>query len=172
LNNALNSPAPARGQALRWRWTLPLVWACLIFYLSTGTFGGNFSGLLLEQILRILHVTLSPPAFELAHLLFRKSAHVTEYGILGMLLYFSMMGTEEIIWTPRKALLSILIAGLYSLTDEFHQIFVPGRGPALHDCALDTSGVTLGILVIYTWTRLFPASNRTMAAKSEIPADA
>jgi VanZ family protein len=41
------------------------------------------------------------------------------------------------------------VAGAYSLTDEFHQTFVPGRGPSLIDCGIDTTGAALGALVFY-----------------------
>jgi VanZ family protein len=43
----------------------------------------------------------------------------------------------------------VLLAGLYSLTDEFHQRFVPGRGPSIVDCGFDTIGAMLGMLIVY-----------------------
>lgn len=38
----------------------------------------------------------------------------------------------------------ILAGALYGLTDEFHQIYVPGRSPDLADLAADVVGVLLG----------------------------
>src|SRR5205823_10555831 len=50
-------------------------------------------------------------------------------------------------WRPRRALGCVLVAGAYSLADEFHQTFVPGRTPSLADCGIDTTGAALGALV-------------------------
>jgi len=46
----------------------------------------------------------------------------------------------------RRAAWCVLAAGLYSLTDEFHQIFVPGRHASLLDCGLDTLGASVAML--------------------------
>ena len=58
----------------------------------------------------------------------RKTAHFTEYmilGILWMLCLQSRMGNNV---TLRKNMLfSVLASGLYAMSDEFHQLFVAGR---------------------------------------------
>ena len=41
----------------------------------------------------------------------------------------------------------LLSAFCYSLTDEFHQLFVNGRTGQFSDCLIDTSGAILGILL-------------------------
>jgi len=92
-------------------------------------------------------VSVSPATFELLHHLMRKSAHMTEYAIFAMLLYGSRRVSNPFDWRPWRALTCVAIAAAYSLTDEFHQIFVPGRGPSLWDCGLDTLGATLAMLV-------------------------
>jgi len=48
--------------------------------------------------------------------------------------------------------LTALFSFGYALTDEFHQMFVDGRGASFTDCLIDTGGALLGILaalVIY-----------------------
>ena len=67
----------------------------------------------------------------------RKAAHLTEYTILGILLWF----------TTENRALALLIGSFYSVTDEIHQIFVPGRAGQLRDVLIDTAGVLLGILL-------------------------
>jgi len=124
-------------------------WAGLIFFLSTGGFGSGFSEWLLARVLALLHVTVGPAAFEVLHILMRKSAHMTEYAILAMLLYGSQRDDHPFEWRPRRALACVAIAAAYSLSDEFHQIFVPGRTASLVDCGIDTVGATLGVLVYY-----------------------
>ena len=73
----------------------------------------------------------------------RKGAHITEYAILGLLLYRAL---------EREAL--ALAAGIaYAATDELHQHFVSGRHASPVDVAIDAVGVSLGMLV---WLRLRP----------------
>ena len=43
----------------------------------------------------------------------------------------------------------ILMVFLYACSDEFHQAFVPGRGPAFRDVLVDTSGGLTALLIIY-----------------------
>ncbi len=83
----------------------------------------------------------------------RKSAHFTEYGIFSLLLYVSISRVRKFDWQPHIAFWSVVIAGLYSLTDEFHQMFVPNRGPSLKDCALDTTGAVVAMLLVRLFTR-------------------
>ncbi len=125
------------------------VWAGLIFYLSTRTYGASFTAWLLEQILEFFHVSLSPAAFATLHHLIRKTAHVTEYAIFGIFLYHSLEGSTTPRWSWRTAVWAVGIAAIYSLTDEFHQEFVPGRGPSLVDCSIDSSGAAVGVLILY-----------------------
>src|ERR687889_239449 len=73
----------------------------------------------------------------------RKGAHITEYAILGLLLYRAL---------EREAL--ALAAGIaYAATDELHQHFVSGRHASPVDVAIDAVGVSLGMLV---WLRVRP----------------
>ncbi|TML14417.1 MAG: VanZ family protein [Actinobacteria bacterium] len=71
----------------------------------------------------------------------RKGAHVTEYAVLGALLYRALV---------REAI--ALAAGIaYAATDELHQHFVQGRHASPVDVAIDAVGVALGMLV---WLRV------------------
>jgi VanZ family protein len=146
-------------------WIVTVVWAGLIFYLSTGTFGGSFSAWLLHQILGVLHIHVSPHTFGILHHLFRKTAHTTEYAIFAMLLYSAQVGPGQIRWQPGRAVLCIVVAALYSFTDEFHQRFVPGRGPSPIDCAIDTMGATLGMLLVYL------AASNSRGPEPKLPAE-
>jgi VanZ family protein len=71
----------------------------------------------------------------------RKGAHITEYAVLGGLLYRAF---------EREA--PALAAGIaYAATDELHQHFVRGRHASPVDVAIDAVGVALGMLL---WLRL------------------
>ncbi len=131
-----------------------MCWAGLIFGLSTKTYGASFTEVMLHRLLDLLRIQLLPTQFETLHFMVRKSAHFTEYAILGLLLFASISEARKFEWQPRAAMWSIVISGLYSLTDEFHQMFVPGRGPSIKDCGIDTVGAAAAMLLVYLENRL------------------
>jgi VanZ family protein len=71
----------------------------------------------------------------------RKGAHITEYAVLGALLYRAL-GREA-------PALAVGIA--YAATDELHQHFVRGRHASPVDVAIDAVGLALGMLI---WLRV------------------
>jgi VanZ family protein len=71
----------------------------------------------------------------------RKGAHLTEYAVLGGLLYRAL-GREP---------LALAVGIAYAATDELHQYFVRGRHASPVDVAIDAVGVAVGMLV---WLRL------------------
>ena len=72
----------------------------------------------------------------LIDLLLKKVAHLFEYAVLAILLHRAM--GNDYGWR------ALLIGGLYAVSDEFHQSFVPGRNAGLLDLAFDILGVVLG----------------------------
>ena len=76
----------------------------------------------------------------------RKTAHATEYAILGLLIAGAYIERGTSI---RKGILIPWgAATLYAATDEFHQLFVPGRSGQVSDVMLDSAGVLAGVLVL------------------------
>jgi len=155
MNNSV--PAPdlnfsKRRVALR---LATLAWAVLVFYLSTERFGSDFSQGLIAQALTLLHLSVSPRTFHILDTLLRKIAHMTEYGILAFFVYGSFAEQRLFRWTSRQAMWCIGIVGLYSLTDEFHQRYVPGRHASLVDCGIDIAGAAIAIGLIFEARRLF-----------------
>ena len=51
--------------------------------------------------------------------------------------------------------ISLIIGIIYASSDEIHQAFVPGRGPMLTDVLIDTSGVTVGILLVIVIFKIY-----------------
>ena len=49
----------------------------------------------------------------------------------------------------RAVILSSLFVMLYAVSDEIHQIFVPGRGPLVTDVLIDTVAGLIGIALLY-----------------------
>ncbi len=162
--DSLSSGPRAGRNARRFRLVMIFAWAGLIFYLSTSGFGASFTRWLLYIVLDLLRVTVSAPTFEFLHLCLRKLAHVTEYAVFSLLIYAGFLETRDFEWRPRLALRSIVIAGLYSLTDEYHQSFVPGRTPSLVDCGIDTAGASLATTIVFAWDRWRQTMRRRKAA--------
>ena len=92
-------------------------------------------------------------------------------GILAFVNYRGVRAGAQVsnVFTVAKLvpLASVIIAGVCSATDEFHQSFVPGRGPAVVDCAIDTTGAAFGILLFYVRAACFQIANRRTAASNE-----
>ena len=80
----------------------------------------------------------------------RKTAHMVEYAILAFLLYRASGGRGSLAQQPRMATWCILAAVAYSFTDEFHQMFVPGREASLVDVCIDSVGALLALRLIHT----------------------
>ncbi|MGL5426840.1 MAG: VanZ family protein [Cetobacterium sp.] len=72
----------------------------------------------------------------------RKNAHLFIYLALGCTAF---LGTDR---RGRKEMLGVgVFVVLYSISDEYHQSFVPGRGPSILDVGIDSLGGALGIIL-------------------------
>ena len=69
----------------------------------------------------------------------RKIAHITEYLILGFLM-FNVLKQYNI----TNIYYAIILCILYSCTDEFHQLFINGRSGSIRDVLIDTIGILFG----------------------------
>ena len=140
--------------AVRWlrAWWPALVWAMVIFGMSTDAFSAEHTGSIIEPILRWIYPAITNERFALIHHLIRKSAHFTEYFIFGLLL-FRGVRRGRAGWRWSWGLSALLIAAVYACFDEFHQSFVPSRTASPYDSLLDTVGASAAILVLFVWFR-------------------
>ncbi len=121
---------PTRNITVLFRLWLPvIVWASLIFYLS------SIPGL------------RSSSSYDL---LLRKGAHIFEYLILTLLMHRAYTQT-----LPLSPVLSFVLPAVttlvYAVSDETHQLFVPQRSGCARDVLIDA----LGILGFYILLRIF-----------------
>ncbi len=79
----------------------------------------------------------------------RKTAHFSAYTLLGILVSLAM--AQHI---RRFSLISFIIATLYAISDEIHQLYVPGRSGQISDVLLDSAGVALGCVMIFILYKL------------------
>jgi hypothetical protein len=77
-----------------------------------------------------------------------KSGHGIGYGILGAVLIRALAGGRLSGVTWWRAGLTVVLATLYGVTDEFHQSFVHGRSPDRFDVLADCVGAAVTVVVI------------------------
>ncbi len=138
----------------RWlAWLPTIVWAGVIFLMSTSQFSAAKTLNLIYPVLFWLLPFASHDTLMLLHELIRKCAHVTEYFVFSLLLLHGLRaGRKELRW--KWALTAIGIAGAYACTDELHQLFVPGRHGSPYDVMIDVSGATLAQITAYLFVRV------------------
>lgn len=137
-----------------------LIWMIVIFRFSMDT--GVSSHELSDMCVQIfnsavyhftgkdLTISITPEHYALIELFFRKLAHMSIYFILSinvMIVLFTLNMKMSV-----RMLITAFFCFLYALSDEFHQLFVDGRGASFTDCLIDTGGALIGIiaaLIIY-----------------------
>ena len=89
-------------------------------------------------------------------LIIRKAAHFSEFALLSALLALYIDTSPRRRGLRLSLPLSWLLATLYACTDEIHQQYVSGRGPALLDVGIDSLGAVCGALIalaLLAWAR-------------------
>jgi VanZ family protein len=147
----LNEPTPLRRSFFLVTW---LIWMGIIFYFSTKTWGGAETQSSLDQILTLYIPSVREllSISELGHLNFaiRKLAHFTEYAILTLLGYWGW--SKSLVYSPQQSLrIALTVSILFAISDEFHQLFVPGRTSLYTDVLIDCLGASLSALAIRQW---------------------
>ena len=87
----------------------------------------------------------------------RKSAHFIGYMILGILASGLILQYENI---NKKYPLAFLICVIYAITDEIHQLFVPGRAGQVRDVLIDSAGSFLGIILVMAFVKILIKFNK------------
>ena len=133
-------------------WMLVICWMLVIFTFSqmTGSSSGKSSGSILSKIVSIfVEDEKIDEVTEKLHYPFRKMCHFAEFFILAILVYNLLMCYE--LTSKHLILYTLLWCFLYACSDEIHQIFVDGRGPAFMDVLFDTFGsiTYLGINALF-----------------------
>lgn len=119
---------------------LVALWMMLIFVMSSfnSVESGNQSNFVVNIIVDVFNVN----NIDLLSLIIRKSAHFTEYFILGILVYNLIRSYNK------KTYISLIICILYAVSDEIHQMFVPGRSCQMLDVMIDSLGALLSIFLM------------------------
>lgn len=131
------------------RWILYIVLCLIVFFIWDNSLqnGGTSDGFSL-----ILAKWIAPIANKLGfygniwalNRIIRKLAHLTEFTILGGVLYVVLRRYIEYGTVVKTIVVGIVIASL----DEFIQLFSLGRSSQLSDVLIDTVGIIIGISVV------------------------
>lgn len=142
-------------------YTLPLIlWMALIFYMShqNATTSSETSGQVGMLIGRLLVPGFSGMT-ESQQILYvegiqyvvRKSAHVCEYMILGILISRFIYNIKMRFSEKHFPVVAFAIGVLYATIDEIHQLFIPGRSGQVGDIMIDGCGIFIGVVLYKLW---------------------
>jgi len=110
----------------RWIWCLPLAVAATIFWLSSRS---HYPG----------GIQLPPPL--------DKVAHLAVFAALALTLDIALRITRPDLPLYRRHAAAFLVVACFGATDEWHQLFVPGRACEFGDWLADTTGAGVGLLL-------------------------
>lgn len=82
-----------------------------------------------------------------------KLAHMVLYGGLAAVVSVGIRRSEKPAAPPVQFWVPFVFASLYGLSDEFHQLFVPGRFCELGDMIANATGALLAQLTLYYGAR-------------------
>ena len=137
-------------------WLLVLIWMILIFTLSSQTAdqSNELSQGITEKVIETVQMITqtSDSSMESFNHIVRKCAHFTAYLILALLVQNALRQSGQ--RGLRKFGLTMLICVLYASSDEFHQMFVAGRGPQVSDVFIDSAGAAVGVGIYYLRKKL------------------
>ena len=137
-------------------WLPAIIWTALVFIASFDAFSAEHTGSILEFVLTKVYGPISAERFIFIHFLTRKTAHVTEYGILAWFYFRAFRDGRDphahdwrMIWARRAWAVCIAVAA----TDEFHQSFVASRTSSPWDVVIDASGAAVVLAMVWLHSR-------------------
>jgi VanZ family protein len=83
------------------------------------------------------------PTFGFLDFIVKKGGHAFGYALLGVAYLRGLTKGKNA--SPGQLLLSVVMASIYAVMDEFHQRFTPGRSPSVEDVIVDTIGAAAGV---------------------------
>lgn len=133
-------------------WCAIVLWMAVIFAFSaqnaessTDTSDGVVDRVV-EEMFGTADRNIVPDSVRLAvSFIVRKAAHFASYFLLGSLCAGAFLSDTRRLLVTNLYALGLSFA--YAVSDEIHQLFVPGRAGRLLDVGIDTAGALCGILV-------------------------
>ena len=129
-----------------WKYWIPAILLMgIIFYLSN--LPEAQIPYIIKPVVRFIYRILKSMKIPLHFFIdWLKVGHALGYILLGSAFYLVV---EKLIKIKHPYLYALLFSFLYACTDEFHQIFIPGRSPEIKDVLLDTASAGAALLIIF-----------------------
>lgn len=124
-------------------YALVVGWMAVIFVLSSE--GHDASSGRSDAIVQALQAMGVSWQVDLLTFLTRKAAHTVAYLMLGVLA-FNVVRQYRLSGRMTVAV-SVLVVALYAMSDEIHQLFVPGRSGEVRDVLIDSAAGLLGVFL-------------------------
>ena len=141
-------------------WWPALLWAVVIFAMSTDSFSADHTRSIFEHILYWIDPSMTAAQVDLIHHFIRKIAHFSEYFVFGLLLYRGIRGARAG-WRWSWGVAALFLAAAYSALDEIHQAFVASRHASPYDSLIDSTGAFFAMLFLWLWFRSRNRQNAT-----------
>ena len=143
--NAARTPTHIR---ILWYWFPVAMMFGVMYYFSTDVFSADNTRGVIDKIFLWFSPHASKHTIATFNYVVRKSAHFTEYAILGALLFRAFRAGDAVRWRFRWALYSFVFSVSWALLDELHQTFTRTRGGSIWDSLLDSSGALFMLIAI------------------------
>ncbi len=130
-----------------------LIWVGVILFLGSSPGSMTRTSLIIRPILEFLFPTATEEMLQLYHGFIRKCAHLTEYGVLGLLACRAFVNLSLATLRKYFYLLAGFLVLIIASADEFNQSFNPERTSSPIDVLIDLAGGMLGVLAYVIWTR-------------------
>jgi len=149
-----------------WYWFPVAMMIGVMYYFSTDLFSADNTRNIFERVFLWFSPHASKHAILTFNYVLRKSAHFTEYAILGALLFRAFRAGDPARWRFKWALYSFLFSVAWALLDELHQSFTQKRGGSIWDSLLDSSGALAMLIAISIVSHM----RRTRVVIARVPA--
>ena len=140
-------------------WILVAVCMGIIFSLSAQEASDSeaLSGSFIRMIFQLL-------GLEFQQGVIRTIAHCLEFMGLSLLIFNATYATWEKKLTPLIAFAGTVV---YAITDEIHQIFVPGRAFQIIDILVDSTGALIGVIASFIILKIILYTRRAKNGNSQ-----
>jgi VanZ family protein len=137
-------------------WAVVIFWMAVIFSLSSQA--AEQSDQLSMEIAEIITQVAEKavPANDIEVVSFnrfvRKNAHFIAYLVLGLLVINAMRCSGFCGY--KSVFLALFLCVIYAISDEIHQLYVPGRGCQVKDIIIDSTGAAAGIFLYMIYDKV------------------
>jgi VanZ family protein len=137
-------------------WAVVIFWMAVIFSLSSQA--AEQSDQLSMEIAEIITQVAEKavPANDIEVVSFnrfvRKNAHFIAYLVLGLLVINAMRCSGFCGY--KSVFLALFLCVIYAISDEIHQLYVPGRGCQVKDVMIDSTGAAAGIFLYMIYDKV------------------